>query len=110
VVGNGVLTLARSLEPNHEAPGTGDGAPLDEIVSNLYATRVYVEDQYGARPDRLYLAGFGDESARVASRLASELDVKIEIVTEDHPGLAGYLRSLAPSSKRVQNPSAKVAA
>jgi type IV pilus assembly protein PilM len=110
VVGNGILTLARSLEPNHEAPGTGDGAPLDEIVSNLYATRVYVEDQFGARPDRLYLAGFGDHSARVAARLAAELDVEIEVVKEEHPGLAGYLRSLAPHAPLAQTHQAKAAA
>jgi type IV pilus assembly protein PilM len=100
VVGNGVLTLARSLEPNHEAPGVGDGVSLDEIVSNLYATRVYVEDQSGASPDRLYLAGFGDGAARVALRLGAELNLEIEIVQEEHPGLAGYLRSLAPASRQ----------
>jgi type IV pilus assembly protein PilM len=104
VIGNGVLTLARSLELNTEAPGNEDGAPLDEIVSDLYATRVYVEDQAGARPDRLYLAGFGSESSRVAARLSTELDVEVEVVTEEHPGLAGYLRSLTSA------PAAKVAA
>ena len=73
VVGNGVLTLARSLELNQRESQNDDvlnrevrnndaaADPLDEIVSNLYATRVYVEDQAGARPDRLYLVGFGDE-------------------------------------------------
>jgi len=101
VVGNGILTLARSLEPNHDATGTADGPPLDEIVTNLYATRVYVEDQFGARPERLYLAGFGDESARVAMRLAAELDVQIEVVKEEHPGLAGYLQSLKVVAKKV---------
>jgi len=99
VVGNGVLTLARSLElsalePNSAAHGAEAAMPIDEIVSDLYATRVYVEDQSGARPDRLYLAGFGPESSHVAARLSSELDVEVEVVHEEHPGLAGYLRSL----------------
>jgi len=111
VIGNGVLTLSRSLEPNHDAGGVNDGVPLDEIVSNLYATRVYVEDQSGARPDRLYLAGFGPEAQRVASRLVAELDVEVEVVPEEHPGLAGYLRSLRPEQSSLRPvQSKKVAA
>lgn len=102
VIGNGVLTLSRSLEPNHEAGGVNHGVALDEIVSNLYATRVYVEDQSGARPDRLYLAGFGSEASGVATRLTSELDVEVEVVPDEHPGLSGYLQSLNPGqSKKV---------
>jgi type IV pilus assembly protein PilM len=96
VIGNGVLTLARSLELSSDASD-----PLAEIVSDLYATRVYVEDQAGVRPDRLYLAGFGHDAPRVAARLSSELDVEVEIVKEEHPGLAGYLRSLNPSPAKV---------
>jgi type IV pilus assembly protein PilM len=100
VVGNGVLTLARSLELNSELQNTDALTnPLDEIVSDLYATRIYVEDQAGARPDRLYLAGFGAESQMFLARLSSELDVQVEVVIEEHPGLAGYLRSLAPPTK-----------
>lgn len=111
VVGNGVLTLTRSLELNSDFSDTNLD-PLDEIVSDLYATRVYVEDQAGARPDRLYLAGFGAESSRVASRLSAELDVEVEVLDEEHPGLAGFLRSLSPAAHAaVKTPrSAKVAA
>jgi hypothetical protein len=87
---------------NSEAQNTDMLAnPLDEIVSDLYATRVYVEDQAGARPDRLYLAGFGAESQLFLSRLSDELDVQVEIVLEEYPGLAGYLRSLTPSRLKV---------
>ena len=96
VIGNGVLTLARSLELSNDAAD-----PIDEIVSDLYATRVYVEDQAGARPDRLYLAGFGREADRVAVRLSSELDVEVEVVREEYPGLAGYLRSLHSPIRKV---------
>lgn len=114
VVGNGVLTLARSLELNSEsqnhdvlnrallnpdATNSDSTNPLDEIVADLYATRVYVEDQAGARPDRLYLAGFGAESQLFLARLSSELDVQVEVVPEEYPGLAGYLRSLAAAAK-----------
>ena len=108
VVGNGVLTLARSLElnsesqnsdvRNREVPNSDAANPLDEIVSDLYATRVYVEDQAGARPDRLYLAGFGTESEMFLARLSSELDVQVEVVLEEYPGLSGYLRSLSPAA------------
>jgi type IV pilus assembly protein PilM len=98
VIGNGVLTLARSLEPSYEGSGE-PGVPLDDIVSNLYATRIYVEDQAGARPDRLYLAGFGADAGRVATRLTTELDVEVEVVPDEHAGLAGYLLGLSPGAK-----------
>jgi len=104
VVGNGVLTLSRSLEQTLVSEDT-----LDEIVSDLYATRVYVEDQAGARPDRLYLAGFGAESQFFMDRLAKELDVRVEVIPDDYPGLAGYLRSLSSSARSAQ-PAGKVAA
>jgi type IV pilus assembly protein PilM len=103
VVGNGILTLTRSLEIGsadaQQSANAGKSAtdPIDEISADLYSTRIYVEDQTGARPDRLYLAGFGAEAAHAAARLASELDVEVEIVAEENPGLAGYLRSLVPA-------------
>ncbi len=96
VIGNGVLTLARSLELSSETE-----SPVEEIVSDLYATRVYVEDQAGARPDRLYLAGFGAEAAGLAPRLSAELDVETEVVRDEHPGLAGYLKSVSPVAGKV---------
>ena len=101
VIGNGIVTLARSLELSNSADTPEGVNPMDEIVSDLYATRIYVEDQAGARPDRLYLAGFGSEATAVAALLASELDVETEIVQEEHPGLAGYLRSLSPVARKV---------
>jgi len=106
VVSNGVLTLSRSLELNSElqnqdAAGNASD-PLDEIVSDLYATSVYVEDQAGSRPDRLYLAGFGAESKLFLARLSSELDVKVDVVPEEYPGLAGYLQSVAPARQARQ--------
>jgi hypothetical protein len=95
-VGNGILTLVRSLELASHADAAADY--LDEVVSGLYATRIYVEDQAGARPDSLYLAGFGDDTARAAQRLNTDLDIPVEIVHEVDPGLAGYLYSLYPRS------------
>lgn len=93
VVSNGILTLSRSLELNSETASD----PLDEIVSDLYATSVYVEDQAGARPDRLYLAGFGAESKLFLARLSAELNLQVDLVAEEHPGLAGFLQSVTPA-------------
>jgi type IV pilus assembly protein PilM len=106
VVSKGVLTLSRSLELNSELQNQDDAGnasdPLDEIVSDLYATSVYVEDQAGSRPDRLYLAGFGAESKLFLARLSSELDIKVDVVLEEYPGLAGYLHSVSPSRQPRQ--------
>ncbi len=92
---NGVLTLARSLElSGHEAD------PLEEISADLYPTLVYLEDQTGARPEKLIIAGFASESA-AATRLSVELDIPVESLDDPHPGLAGYLRSLAVTPAAV---------
>ena len=114
VVGNGALTLSRSLELNSElqnqdAAGNSSD-PLDEIVSDLYATSVYVEDQAGVRPDRLYLAGFGAESKLFLARLSTELDLRVEVVLEEYPGLAGFLQSVTPARQAPAKPAKKVAA
>jgi type IV pilus assembly protein PilM len=91
---DGVLTLARSLELTAH---TAD--PLEEISADLYPTLVYVEDQTGARPARLIVAGFGPESRTAAERLSIELDIPAEALDEPHPGLAGYLHSISALRK-----------
>jgi type IV pilus assembly protein PilM len=93
-VSNGILSLVRSLELTSHPDPPADF--LDEIVSGLYATRIYMEDQGETKPERLYLAGFSDDTARTVQRLTSELDIPIEIVQQNDPGLAGYLYSLHP--------------
>jgi type IV pilus assembly protein PilM len=92
---NGTITLARSLELAEAAD------PLDEISADLYPTLVYLEDQTGARPEKIVLAGFGAESRSAATRLASELDIPVESLDEPHPGLAGYLKSLGGDSGKA---------
>jgi type IV pilus assembly protein PilM len=94
----GVLTLARSLELTAKTDAD-ESDPLTEISADLYPTLVYVEDQTGARPEKLILAGFGSESSTCATRLASELDIRTESLYQPHPGLEGYLYSLARSRK-----------
>jgi type IV pilus assembly protein PilM len=90
---NGILTLARSLEMT-----AGETDPLEEISADLYPTLIYIEDQTGLRPEKLMIAGFGPESEESATRLAVDLDTTVEVIADPHPGLAGYLRSLAPGS------------
>ncbi|HXJ42740.1 MAG TPA: hypothetical protein VNH18_25895 [Bryobacteraceae bacterium] len=99
-VREGTLILARTLELS---PDTTD--PLEEISADIYPTLVYLEDQTGARPDRLLLLGFGDEGDVAATRLSVELEIPAAAMDEPHPGLAGYLKSLA-----ISQPAAKAAA
>jgi type IV pilus assembly protein PilM len=87
----GVVTLARSLELN------AGSDQLTEISADLYPTLVYIEDQTGARPEKLIVAGFGPDSDTSATRLSIELDIPVEALYNEHPGLEGYLHSLAPA-------------
>jgi len=82
---NGVLILARTLELDHP----------DDLSTDLFPTLVYLEDQTGARPDQVLLLGFGGDGESSATRLSVELDIPVSAIDEPHPGLAGYLRSLA---------------
>ena len=91
---DGVVTIARSLELT-------SADPVAEISADIYPTLAYIEDQSGARPERLFLAGFGSDGPRVASRLSEELDLAAEAMNEPHPGLAGYLASLNPHKRTV---------
>ncbi len=88
-VKDGGVTIVRSLELTEH---TSD--PLDEISADLYPTIAYIEDQSGARPEKLYLAGFGPDAATDATRLSVELDLPVDILPEPAPGLAGYLTKL----------------
>jgi len=93
---DGVVTLARTLEL---AAHTADY--LDEISADLYPTLIYLEDQTGhQRPDKLILAGFGAIAGVAATRLAVELDIPVEALDAENPGLTGYLKSLAPLARR----------
>lgn len=84
-VKNGAVTIARSLDLAEDSLD-----PIGEISGDLYPTIAYIEDQTGARPEKLYLAGFGQDAQSAETRLAVELDIPAETVPESHPGLAGY--------------------
>jgi type IV pilus assembly protein PilM len=92
---NGVVTIARSLEI-----GSEDTDPLDEIIAAIYPTLAYIEDQNGSRPEKLFIAGFGEQSESASLRLSAELDIPIEAIHEPYPGLAGYLASVAPKTNK----------
>jgi type IV pilus assembly protein PilM len=91
----GVVTIARTLEM-----GDAESDPLDEIVAAIYPTLAYIEDQNGARPAKLFIAGFGGELETSSIRLSVELDIPVEAIPYPYPGLAGYLASVAPQSVR----------
>jgi type IV pilus assembly protein PilM len=93
---NGVVTLARALEHPED---TAD--PLEEIAADVYPTLAYIEDQTGKRPERLTIAGFGDESHSAAVRLSVDLDLPVDAMDDPHPGLAGYLASLTMPTKKA---------
>lgn len=90
---SGIL-LIRSLDLD---PNATD--PLDEISDDLYPTLAYIEDTTGSRPEKLLIAGFGDESVAVSTRLAIELELPVEAIPEKHPGLLGYLATLPAATK-----------
>jgi len=85
---DGIVTIARSLEL----------ASLEEVSAALYPTMAYIEDQSGARPEQLFIAGFGSEAIPAAATLSADLEIPVDIISEESPGLAGYLASL--NSKR----------
>jgi type IV pilus assembly protein PilM len=90
---DGVVTIARTLEMGED--NNADADPLDEIIAAIYPTLAYIEDQQGARPEKLFIAGFGDESEPSSIRLSVELDIPVEAIQEQYPGLAGYRKAAA---------------
>lgn len=92
---DGVVTIARTLEMTE-----GEPDPLDEIIAAIYPTLAYIEDQNRSRPEKLFIAGFGEDSESSSIRLAVELDIPVEAISESYPGLAGYLASVAPNNGR----------
>lgn len=108
---NGVVTIARTLEIGDAEAAlidAGGADTLEEVAAALFPTLAYIEDQTGARPERLFAAGFGDEAHSASIRLSVELEIEVEALTEPYPGLAGYLASLTPA--KLTTPAKKAAA
>ena len=93
VLEHGRLKLVRCLEVQ-----AGD---IAEIAADLYPTFVYVEDNFGAKAERLLLCGFGDRMEAARQQFQNELGVEVDPVWsplatpgENNAGLLGYLRSV----------------
>lgn len=94
VLRNGRLKLVRCLEVHAN--------DVAEIAADLYPTFVYIEDNIGAKADRLLLCGFAERTEDARRQFQSELGVDVQPVRsplappgENNAGLLGYLRSVA---------------
>lgn len=90
----GTLKLVRCLEL--------PSAELHDIAGYLFPTFVYVEDNLGARAEKLFVCGFGANSDTAERHFREELDIEVEQLRspfgtpgEFNAGLLGYLRSIA---------------
>ena len=97
---DGIVTIARSLEL----------VSLEEVSAALYPTMAYIEDQSGARPEQLFIAGFGSEAIAAAALLSADLEIPVDVISEEAPGLAGYLASLNTQAPPKLTPKQAVAA
>lgn len=94
VMDGSTLKLARSVEMDDTRP--------EDIESVLHPTVAYIEDELKAKPQRIWLCGFGAESANFAERWQSEWGVAAEPLKArfgtpgaSNAGLLGYLESVA---------------
>ena len=94
VLRNGRLKLVRCLEVHAN--------DVAEIAADLYPTFVYIEDNIGAKAERLLLCGFAERMEAARQQFQSELGVEVHPVRsalappgENNAGLLGYLRSVA---------------
>ncbi|MGA2134884.1 MAG: hypothetical protein ABSH50_21570 [Bryobacteraceae bacterium] len=93
VLNQGRLKLVRCLEIS--------GLDIAEIAADLYPTFVYIEDNLGAKAQRLLLCGFGNLLETARQQFQNELGVEVQPVrsplgppNETNAGLLGYLRSV----------------
>jgi len=89
----GVVKLVRCLEL--------PSASLADVAAYLFPTFVFVEDNLGARAEKLFVCGLGAGSEAAERHFQEELGIEVEplrsplgALTESNAGLLGYLRSL----------------
>ena len=94
VLDGSTLKLARCVET--------DAARPEEIEAVLHPTVAYIEDELKAKPQRIWLCGFGSESAELARQWNAEWGVAVEPLRShlgtpggNDAGLLGYLESVA---------------
>jgi type IV pilus assembly protein PilM len=90
VTDGGAVRLLRTIELASEEAA--------ETLSHLYPTAAFVEDQMGARPERLHVCGFPPAAA---AQFEGEVGIPVEPLRsrfgnpgESNAGLLGYLESL----------------
>jgi type IV pilus assembly protein PilM len=93
VLDSSVIKLARCVEMDAGRP--------EEIETVLHPTVAYIEDQLKAKPQRIWLCGFGSQSADCAERWQAEWGVPVEPLRArfgtpeaNNAGLLGYLESV----------------
>jgi type IV pilus assembly protein PilM len=94
VTDKGRLRLVRCLELTESS--------VAEVAADLYPTFVFVEDNLGAKAEKLLLCGFGGMLQEARRRFSEELGIEVDTVRsplgvpgENDAGLLGYLRSVA---------------
>jgi len=94
VLDGSTLKLARCVET--------DGARPEEIEGVLHPTVAYIEDELKAKPERIWLCGFGSQSGDLARQWNAEWGVDVEPLRShfgapggNDAGLRGYLESVA---------------
>lgn len=92
VVQENALKLHRTLELASFEP--------EEVISHLFPTFAYAEDQLQARPQRVLLCGFGERTNEMRTEIERELQVTVEPLRskygnpdQHNAGLMGYLES-----------------
>jgi type IV pilus assembly protein PilM len=94
VTDKGRLRLVRCLELA--------AVSVADVAADLFPTFVFVEDNMGAKAERLLLCGFGPQAEEARRQFAADLGIEVDLVRsplgvpgEHDAGLLGYLRSVA---------------
>ncbi len=96
VIAGGALKLHRMIELTATDPA--------EVISHLFPTFAYIEDQLSTRPNRVLVCGFGDRTHEVWSEVEREMGVAAEPLRSKYgtpdqynAGLLGYLETAQES-------------
>lgn len=94
VLDGSTLKLARYVETDEARP--------EEIEAVLHPTVAYIEDELKSKPQRIWLGGFGAQSADLIRQWNAEWNVDVEPLRSrfgapgaNDAGLLGYLESVA---------------
>jgi type IV pilus assembly protein PilM len=94
VTEKGRLRLVRCLELA--------SVTVDDVAADLFPTFVFVEDNMGAKAEKLLLCGFGPLAEEARRQFTADLRIDVDLVRsplgvpgEHDAGLLGYLRSVA---------------